>query len=564
MRNRLRRFVARLRSSYRVQILTKTLLPQVWTLFRTPIRYLIGLPRLVLARVFIARENWGAVLWLLAPHVRPDKPILLKSAKALISVNGKVGDFEAAYLLADRLARQIKRRPHVDRADGVRGRLLEVHPAWIPSVNLSRPEPTPEPHPRRVLYLAKESAPYLHNGFCTRSHETLRAVRATGTEVMAVTMPGFPASIGIKDAPESVIVDEVTYHHLSPNSAMIVNQPANQYLDLAATALAKFVLQHQPTILHIGSGHRGFETALVGRAVAEWFGIPWVYEVRSFFETTWTSDPRYMESAPYFHLRHATESRCMEAADYVVTLSGPMKDEITSTHGIPQEKVIGIPNAVDLERFASQKRDEDLRQQLGLDGAYVLGYVSNLSHPREGVEAMIKALPVLRARGVNAKVLLVGEGKRMEMLKKMAAKLGIASHVIFTGSIAFDKVAAYYAQIDLFVVPRTNERAGRLVSPMKPFEAMAMRIPLLVSDLPALVEIVDDPTDPRGLTYRAEDHKDLARAAYECATNPERVASWIDNAAAWVARERTWSANGGAFVRAYEEAEKNFAKRVKR
>ncbi len=523
-------------------------------------RVILGMPRLAIARLAVGREDWEGVIRVLLPHVQHRYP-LARSARVLVSAYGKVGDFDAAYALADRLARITRQPTDIARSERLRGRVLEVHPAWLPSVGLPRPTGVARPTERRVLYLAKESAPYLHNGFCTRSHETLRAVLGTGTTIVAVTMPGFPAVIDVADEPASVTVDDVTYHHLLPN-VKLSGLAVNEYLDLAATALAQFVLEFQPTVLHIGSGHRGFETALVGRAVAEWYDIPWMYEVRSFFETTWTSDKRYMESAPYFHQRHATEGRCMHAADYVVTLSGPMRDEIVEQHRVPADKVTGIPNAVDVERFEPMARDAELRSRLGLDGAKVIGYVSNLSHPREGQEAMIAAIPLLRQRGVPAKALLVGDGARRPELEALARKLGVAEHVVFTGSIPFDQVAHYYAQIDLFVVPRTNERAGRLVSPMKPFEAMAMDIPLLVSDLPALVEIVRDPDEPRGRTYRAEDAADLARVAAECFTETETTAAYVRNAAGWVRRERTWAANGRNFVAAYEQAERRFAERA--
>lgn len=547
--------VDRLRGDARVRLVRQAW-PVVHRVLSNVVRLGVGVPRLGVARIQVSRRNWDGVIRTLGPHVRHDYP-LSRSARVMISAYGKVGDFDAAYLLADKLARLTRLPSDIARADRLRGRVWEVHPNWLPSVALPRPEGGQHGAQRRVLYLAKESAPYHHNGFCTRSHETLRAVQGTGTDVIAVTMPGFPAVIGVHDAPDSVVVDDVTYHHLLPR-ATLSSMPVHEYLDLAATALARFVLEHRPTVLHIGSGHRGFETALVGRAVAEWFGIPWMYEVRSFFETTWTSDKRYMESAPYFHQRHATETRCMQAADFVVTLSGPMRDEIVEQHGVAADKVQGIPNAVDIERFAPQVRDPGLRSKLGLDDAYVLGYVSNLSHPREGQEAMIAALPRIRAASINAKVLLVGDGARRAELEALARTLNIAEHVIFTGSIPFDQVSAYYAQIDLFVVPRTNERAGRLVSPMKPFEAMAMEIPLLVSDLPALVEIVGDGGTSRGSCYRAEDAADLARVAIECSKRPDEVQQRVRNAAEWVRRERTWVANGRNFVLAYEQAERRW------
>lgn len=485
------------------------------------------------------------------PHVQR-KEMIGRSAKVMVSCYGKIGDFDAAYKLADRLSRQTRHSGHIRRADILRGRLLEVHPSWLPMVGpVTQYE---KPQHRRVLYLAKESAPYLHNGFCTRSHETLRAVRDNGVEIAAVTMPGFPAVIGVESPEHQVVVDGITYHHLAPSLKELSGLPGNEYLDLSATLLARFVETYKPTVLHIGSGHRGFETALVGRAVAEAFNIPWVYEVRSFFETTWTSDRKYMESAPYFHQRHATESRCMHAADFVVTLSGPMKEEIEQQHKVSPDKVMGISNAVDVDRFAPAQRDQALRAKLGLGDSFVLGYVSNISHPREGQEGLIEALPLIRKAGIDAKVLLVGDGPRRPMLEKRARSLGVSSHVLFAGSIPFSEIAPYYGLIDLFVIPRINERAGRLVSPMKPFEAMAMEIPLLVSDLPALEEIV---ADGRGFKYRAEDPADLAHVAIHLASDKPAMQAAVSNAATWVRRERTWNATGRAFISAYEKAEAN-------
>jgi glycosyltransferase involved in cell wall biosynthesis len=88
---------------------------------------------------------------------------------------------------------------------------------------------------------------------------------------------------------------------------------------------------------------------------------------------------------------------------------------------------------------------------------------------------------------------------------------------------------------------------------------MAMDIPLLVSDLPALVEIVADEQAPRGLSYKAEDATDLARVAAQCLRDATGTQQRVRHAAEWVRRERTWSANGRNFVAAYEQAEHRFA-----
>jgi len=415
-------------------------------------------------------------------------------------------------------------------------------------VNAARP---PGPGGSRVVYLAKESPPFLSNGFCTRTHESLQSLIRAGRDVIGVTMPGFPGVLGIEHAPNESVVEDVVYRHLLARGSKLVAKLAfDEYVDLSTQLLADFVLRERPGLLHIGSGHRGFETALAGGAVARWAGIPWVYEVRSFFETTWTADPRYMEQGEYYQRRFDTETRMMQAADLVLTLSGPMRDEIAHTHQIPAERIRVVPNAVDLCRFAPEQRDQRLRAELGL-GSFTLGYVSNLSHPREGQEVLIEAVALLRRQGRDVTCLIVGDGKRREELEHLARKRGVAGSITFTGNVPFDQVSAYYAQIDLFVVPRVNERAARMVSPMKPFEAMAMEIPVLVADLPALVEIAG--SGRRAHTFQAGNPISLATEAARLIDAPAELQRLVATAGEWVRRERSWSSVAAAFGEAYDE-----------
>ena len=436
---------------------------------------------------------------------------------------------------------------------GLTGRVLETDPRWRPVVPSSMAAPT-EPDSATVLYVAKESMPWQNNGYCTRSHETLLAIAKTGHTPIAVTMPGYPE----KGTAASSTVEGIEYRHLIPGSAAVLKLPYDNYLQLSTQLFAAQMQKIRPGLIHVGSGHRGYETALMGAALSRWANVPWIYEVRSFFETTWTANERYMESSEYFERRLRSETRAMKEADLVITLSGPMRDVIIDVHGIAPERVVQLPNAVDLSRFEARERDAQLRTKLGLDGCFVLGYVSNLDHFREGQEVLLKGVALLRKRGVNAAALLVGDGRRRAELESLARKLGLGKHAVFTGNVPFDEVDDYYAQIDLFVVPRVNERAGRLVSPMKPFEAMAMGVPIMVSDLPALLEIAED---GRCAVFRHEDPAHLADVAAALHADPSARDSLVARARAWVTTERTWDANAAVLADAYDRARANFARR---
>ncbi|MET9022536.1 glycosyltransferase family 4 protein [Actinopolymorpha sp. NPDC004070] len=474
-----------------------------------------------------------------------------------LRVATKRGAVTEAGSYAVALADRTRLPAHWRQARRAVGRARETDPRWRPVVTAPAPRGY-QAHEGRVLYVAKESRPYLHNGFCTRSHESLRALARGGWDVVGVTEPGFPGTVDVTDAPERSVVEGVTYHHLLPNAGRRLRDLGyDEYASLSAAALAGVVARERPALLHVSSGHRGYEAALAAAAVARWAGIPWLYEVRSFFETTWTSDAGLAETAEYPRRRFATESAMMREADLVLTLSSPMRDEIVERHGIPAGKVRVVPNGVDLDRFAPRPRDLGLRRRLGLTDTFTLGYVSNLSHPREGQEVLIEAVARLRARGRAVTGLLVGDGGRRPALEALAERLEVGEHVVFTGNVPFDEVAGHYAQIDLFVVPRVDERAARMVSPMKPFEAMAMRIPVVVADLPALTEIVGCTPGGvgghRGLAFRAGDPGALAAAAAELMDDLSTRQFLVDSAAEWVAAERSWDAVAGAFGQAYAD-----------
>lgn len=480
-------------------------------------------------------------------------PADMRVARFRAQVLARTGQLSDAAAEASRLAMAAPSGRNVRLQRAVQGRLTETDAGWLPVV----PGPAPvdlRPRPGRVLYLAKESMPHRNNGYCTRTHETLLAVRGAGRDPVAITLPGFP-TVGVDDpAPAgSSRVDGIEYRHVLPGAAGLTALTLEEQVQLTTTRFARSLLQVRPEVLHAGSGHRGYDLGVVGRALARWSGLPWIYEVRSFFETTWTADERYAEQAEYYRRRYAAETRAMRAADAVVTLSGPMREEIVHGHGVDPERVFVIPNAVDLDRFRPRPRDRRLRSRLHLDGMFVLGYVSNLDHFREGQEVLLEATAQLREKGLPVAVLLVGDGRRRAELQARAAALGLGTAAVFAGSVPFDEVPDWYAQIDLFVVPRVPERAGRMVSPMKPFEAMAMRIPVLVSDLPALVEIAGGPSG-RAAVFTAGDPRSLAAEVEQLLARPAQREAQAAEASDWVRRERTWSGNGRAFDEVYRFA----------
>lgn len=398
----------------------------------------------------------------------------------------------------------------------------------------------------RQLHLLVSSFPYRQAGYSVRSHATAKALLAEGLDPQLVTRPGFPASVGVLGAPPVDVIDGVTYHRLAQGDPLRL--PLDRFVDVAATLTTRLAEALRPAVLHPTSD---FPNALVALRVREALGVPVVYEVRGFLEESWLSlaGPGARSSDRY-RLHRAAETRCMHAADTVVTLAEVMKQQIVA-RGVPAEKVAVVPNAVAHERFRSDRgRGRALRSSWGMDpGDVLLGYVTSIT-AYEGLDTLLRSTTVLRRRGCRVSVVIVGEGPERAVLRELARQLGLGDRAIFPGHVPFAEVNACYDAIDVFVVPRRDDPVCRVVTPLKPFEAMAAGLPVVVSRLPPLVEVIDD--GRVGLSFEPGDVEDLADVLQPLVEDPAARSNLGDRARAWVSEHRTWSGNARRYRELYE------------
>ena len=152
-------------------------------------------------------------------------------------------------------------------------------------------------------------------------------------------------------------------------------------------------------MLHAASN---FANARLALALRERYGLPVVYEVRGFWEDTWLSrhpDAERLASSELYQRNRDLETRCMLAADLVVTLGEAMREEIVA-RGVAAEKILIVPNAVSEEFLKPLPDAATLRHELNIDpDEYVVGVVSSLV-PHEGIGTLLEATAVLRARRV--------------------------------------------------------------------------------------------------------------------------------------------------------------------
>jgi glycosyltransferase involved in cell wall biosynthesis len=394
-----------------------------------------------------------------------------------------------------------------------------------------------EPHqkdagrkPGRILWLAYRGLPTVQTGYTLRTQQAAVAQRSAGLDPHVLVLRGVEA---MGDGTAEGLVDDVPYHRL-PGAAKLGRAGTAQGHD--AVDLAGAILERlEPAAIHATTP---FLVGRTGLALGRRFGLPVVYEVRGFLEEAWLSSmgDSGLDADQYLLTREA-EVGSMVAADAVVTLGEAMRSEIIA-RGVPAARITIIPNAVDTERFVPGPRDADLARELGIaDHELVLGYISSF-FPYEDLETFLRAIQRLRSRGRPVRALWVGgEGVKLAAARRRVAAAGLEGIVLLTGRVPHGTIARYHRLIDIFVVPRVESRVARLVTPFKPFEAMASGRTVVVSRLEALLEIVAE--GETGLTYQAGSPADLADVLDRLIVEPELRRCLGEAARAWVVANRT-------------------------
>src|SRR3954451_23617071 len=125
----------------------------------------------------------------------------------------------------------------------------------------------------------------------------------------------------------------------------------------------------------------------------------------------------------------------------------------------------------------------ELRAELGLADRPVVVCVSRLM-PRKGQDTLVRALPAVQRAAADTALLLVGGGPYRSRLESMAADVGVTSSVVFTGSVQWPALPAYYGAGDVFAMPCRTRLGGADVEGLGIvyLEASACALPVVAGD----------------------------------------------------------------------------------
>lgn len=407
------------------------------------------------------------------------------------------------------------------------------------------------PEPARVMYCVHSAPTYNSNGYSVRTRGVAVGTRDAGTDVVVVTRGGYPWDTVVhteRPIKKRTLheLDRIEYVHLPGPSLVAV--PFDHYVMATADAFVREARIVRPSIIHAASN---FRTALPALIAARRLGVPFVYEVRGFWELSEAADRPGWESTPRFNDMVELETLVATEADAVLAITSQVSDELQE-RGIDRAKITIAANAVDPDQFAPLPRDENYAEERSIrTDVPIIGYAGSFV-AYEGLDTLLEASSLLEQRNVAHQVVLAGSGDAEVALKAKQDQLGLDS-VAFIGRLPMSDMPRLISTFDIMALPRTSSRVTELVSPLKPLEAFASAKAVVFSDVAPHRDLAGD-MEQRGLLFPAGDAQALADRL-EVLVGDRGVRHGLGRAARrWVREERSWHQLGRTVSHVYEVA----------
>lgn len=273
--------------------------------------------------------------------------------------------------------------------------------------------------------------------------------------------------------------------------------------------LARLILSHKAAVVHINTSlvQRSFWRDLCFLFIGKMLGRRIVYQVhggslpQEFFQGgALTAFVRWVLQLP----------------DAIVVLAQAELEAYRAF--VPGQSIAMIPNAIDVSPFAGRAR-----ARAGEGSVLKLAYLGRLIKDK-GLYELLEGFRLARAQGIDARLVIAGNGPEEASLRRHVAAAGLAEHVTLPGPVFGERKVAMLAETDIFVLPTYHVEG----LPYALLEAMAAGAAVITTRVGAIPDVVTEavhglfvpPRDPQAITRAiarlASDRHQLARMSAAC------------------------------------------------
>ncbi|PYX37048.1 MAG: glycosyltransferase WbuB [Acidobacteria bacterium] len=282
---------------------------------------------------------------------------------------------------------------------------------------------------------------------------------------------------------------------------------------------------------------------LSGWWISFWKRVPLVFEVRDLWPESLAAVGMGAENSLLHRSLRRVAGFLYRKAAHIVVVTPAFKDHLMQHWQVPPGKISIVENGVETSQFAP--RDEPaLRQQLGLQGKFVLGYIGTMGMAH-GLDTLLEAAASLQRTRPNIMFLLVGEGADKDRLKSALSARSLRN-VNFIDQQPRERIPAYICAADVCLVLLKKTELFKTVIPTKMLEFMACGRPVILGVDGQARKILE--TARAGVFIEPENSTALVNAIVALVEHPEDRRSYGSNAREYILRHGSREATAKSYI----------------
>lgn len=315
--------------------------------------------------------------------------------------------------------------------------------------------------------LSWEYPPYIVGGLARHVEELSEALVKKGLEVHVITT-------GTLDTPQREKRNGVVVHRVEPFDVQAPNflswvQQLN--FRMVEEGIKLFRQEKNFDLIHAHDWLVAFTARVLKHAYRKPLAVTIHATEAGRHQGIHTEEQRYINSIEWWLTFEGWK---------VIVCSNYMGQEVQNLFNLPQDKVKVIPNGVDLNKFHFLEKPN-----ISYGPGKIIFFMGRLVREK-GVQVLLEAAPLILAADPDVRFLIAGTGPMEHQLKQQAYALGLGDRVQFLGHVNDKQRNEILQQTTLAVFPSLYEPFGIVV-----LEAMAAGVPVVVSDVGGMGEIVD-------------------------------------------------------------------------
>ena len=218
------------------------------------------------------------------------------------------------------------------------------------------------------------------------------------------------------------------------------------------------------------------------------------------------------------------------------------REFVIKTFKIDEQKVITIPNGVDLRRYKISTYD--FKERKNLKRKFMILYVGQLIKMK-GLPYLFEAVKILKSRGYDCDLVLISYNPKDDVLAE-ARLFGIENNIQIFVKLPEDDLISAYKSCDVFVLPSLSEGLPTVL-----LEAMAAKKPVVSTNVSGVPYLLQD--GKNGFMVNPRDSEGLANKIQKLLTNEEIYKEISENGYKTIVDKYSWDKVTDMIIEQYKK-----------